>query len=183
MYATDDTIIFTVNRSEHPPNSSWDPNLKIIWTVYEQQNWFHFKFGQLRYEELFWWVFRFTPMYGTFCLTLRWDMMSHPVDCVFQASCHHYKCMCSVWNRGKTHTLYGYSSEICNLPRVKSCLISKLDRSTVCHIMSNLEVGQRWLAQLGDDCPGNNTPRRPVYYTNLSFGIRGCLLEKDSSAL
>ncbi len=33
-----------------------------------------------------------------------------------------------VWNRGKTHTLYGYVSEMRNLPRVTSCLISKLDR-------------------------------------------------------
>ncbi len=38
------------------------------------------------------------------------------------------KLECSVWNRGKTRALYGYSYEIRNLPRVTSRLILKLDR-------------------------------------------------------
>ena len=38
------------------------------------------------------------------------------------------KSACSIWNRGKTHVLYGYSSEICNLLCVTSRLISKLGR-------------------------------------------------------
>ena len=35
---------------------------------------------------------------------------------------------CSLWNLSKTHTFYGYSLEVRNLPAVASCLISKLDR-------------------------------------------------------
>ena len=62
------------------------------------------------------------------CSTSRLHMMSHMVDCEFQASYRTIKRACSIWNCGKTCAFYACSSGIRNLPRVTSRLISNLDR-------------------------------------------------------
>ncbi len=49
--------------------------------------------------------------------------------CVFHAS--YLKRTYSIGNHGKTCALYGYSPEIYNLPRMTSCVISKLDREYI----------------------------------------------------
>ena len=63
----------------------------------------------------------------TLCPTLRLDVMSHKVDCVFQVSLPLNGC-CSTWNRGKTRVAW---------------LVVWNTQSIACDIMSNLEVGQR----------------------------------------
>ncbi len=64
--------------------------------------------------------------YPTLCPTLRLDTMSHVLDWVFRWVT--IKRACSIWNRGIACALYGYSSDICNLPCATSRLFRKLDR-------------------------------------------------------